>query len=134
MNKLDRRDFVKLGAAGLVGAGALGLGAGGRAVRAQGNTLVFAGSVPLSGRAAETGLNVYNGYQTAIKFFNEELGGVEIGGTTYNLELRMFDDASDPQRAVTLIQRQIDEGANYFLGSFSSPIVLPTAAICERAR
>ena len=135
MNKLDRRDFVRLGAAGLAGASALALGAGGRAARAQqGDTLVFAGSVPLSGRAAETGLNVYNGYQTAIKYFNEELGGVEIGGTKYDLELRMFDDASDPQRAVTLIQRQIDEGANYFLGSFSSPIVLPTAAICERAR
>jgi branched-chain amino acid transport system substrate-binding protein len=33
-----------------------------------------------------------------------------------------------------LIQRQIDEGTNLFLGSFGSNIVLPTAAITERAK
>lgn len=46
----------------------------------------------------------------------------------------MFDDASDPQRAVTLIQKQVDGGIDFFLGSFSSAIVLPTGAITERAK
>jgi branched-chain amino acid transport system substrate-binding protein len=95
--------------------------------------LVFGGAVPLSGRAAETGLNVSNGYQTAVKFLNEQ-GGVEIAGEKYALELRLVDDASDPARATTLIQRQLDEGVDFFLGSFGSNIVLPTAAITERAK
>ncbi|HEX2940577.1 MAG TPA: amino acid ABC transporter substrate-binding protein [Rhodopila sp.] len=97
-------------------------------------TLVFGGSVPLTGAAAETGLNVNNGYITAAKYVNELLRGVEIAGQKYLIQLKLFDDASDPARATTLIQRQIDDGTNFFLGSFGSNIVLPTAAITERAR
>ncbi len=97
-------------------------------------TLVFGGSVPLSGAAAETGLNVNNGYLTAASYLNDVLGGVEIAGETYRIDLKLFDDASDPARATTLIQRQIDQGIDFFLGSFGSNIVLPTAAIVERAR
>jgi branched-chain amino acid transport system substrate-binding protein len=106
-----------------------------RSARAQaGKTLVFGGSVPLTGAAAETGLNVNNGYITATTYINEVLGGVEVAGEKYKIELKLFDDASDPARATTLIQRQIDEGTDFFLGSFGSNIVLPTAAITERAK
>ena len=96
--------------------------------------LVIGGSVPLTGAAAETGLNVNNGYITAATYINEVLGGVEIAGEKYKIELKLFDDASDPARATTLLQRQIDEGTEFFLGSFGSNIVLPTAAITERAK
>jgi branched-chain amino acid transport system substrate-binding protein len=106
-----------------------------RSAEAQaGKTLVIGGSVPLTGAAAETGLNVNNGYITAATYFNDVLGGVEIAGEKYKIELKLFDDASDPARATTLIQRQIDEGTDFFLGSFGSNIVLPTAAITERAK
>lgn len=106
-----------------------------RGARAQAaKTLVFGGSVPLTGEAAETGLNVNNGYITAASYLNDVLGGVEIAGEKYRIELKLFDDASDPQRATTLIQRQLDAGTNFFLGSFGSNIVLPTAAITDRAR
>ena len=101
-----------------------------RSARAQaGKTLVFGGSVPLTGAAAETGLNVNNGYITAASYLNDVLGGVEIAGEKYKIELKLFDDASDPARATTLIQRQLDDGTDFFLGSFGSNIVLPTAAI-----
>src|SRR5260370_21586901 len=99
-----------------------------RAARAQaGKTLVLGGSVPLTGAAAETGLNVNNGYITAASYLNDVLGGVEIAGEKYRIELKLFDDASDPARATTLIQRQLDDGTDFFLGSFGSNIVLPTA-------
>ena len=105
-----------------------------RVQAAEAKTLVFGGSVPLSGPAAETGLNVNNGYLTAVSYLNDVLGGVEIAGEKYRLELKLFDDASDPARATTLLQRQIDDGTQFFLGSFGSNIVLPTAAIVERSR
>ncbi len=105
-----------------------------RRAEAQAKTLVIGGSVPLTGAAAETGLNVNNGYITAVTYMNEVLGGVEIAGEKYKIELKLFDDASDPARATTLIQRQLDEGTNFFLGSFGSNIVLPTAAITDRAK
>jgi branched-chain amino acid transport system substrate-binding protein len=105
-----------------------------RARAAETKTIVFGGSVPLSGPAAETGLNVNNGYLTAVSYLNDVLGGVEIAGDKYKLDLKLFDDASDPSRATTLLQRQIDDGTQFFLGSFGSNIVLPTAAIVERSR
>jgi branched-chain amino acid transport system substrate-binding protein len=124
---MNRRDVI-LGAAALA-APAI------RSARAQAlKPLAFGGSVPLTGAAAETGLNVNNGYITAAGYLNEVLGGVEIAGEKYRIDLKLFDDASDPSRATTLIQRQIDDGTNFFLGSFGSNIVLPTAAITERAR
>lgn len=99
----------------------------------QDNTITFGGSIPMTGAAAETGQNVLQGYQCAVKYINEEMGGVEIGGQTYQLALNLFDDASDPARATTLIQRQVDEGIKFFLGSFGSNIVLPTCSITEAA-
>ena len=126
--KLDRRTVLKsMGAA--VALPAIGRGAQAQATE----TIVIGGSVPLSGRAAETGLNVNNGYLAAQKFFNEQLNGVEIDGKRYKIDVRLFDDASDPARASTLIQRHLDDGVQFFLGSFGSNIVLPTAAIVERA-
>ena len=58
---------------------------------------------------------------------------MDIAGTKYQLELRLLDDASDPSRATTLIQRLLDDNVDFFLGSFGSNIVLPTAAFTERA-
>src|SRR6201991_2329304 len=124
---MKRRDVI-LGAAALATPAI-------RSARAQAlKPLVFGGSVPLSGAAAETGLNVNNGYITAATYLNDVLGGVEIAGEKYKIQLKLFDDASDPARATTLLQRQIDEGTDFFLGSFGSNIVLPTVAITERAK
>lgn len=120
----------------ILGAGLAGLAAPfiRRADAQTAKRLVFGGSVALSGAAAETGLNVNNGYLTAVAYLNDVLDGVEVGREKYRLGLKLFDDASDPARATTLIQRQLDDGTEFFLGSFGSNIILPTAAIIERAR
>jgi branched-chain amino acid transport system substrate-binding protein len=128
--QMKRRDVLTAG----LGAVALAAPAIRRANAQALKPLVIGGSVPLTGAAAETGLNVNNGYITAATYINEVLGGVEIAGEKYKIELKLFDDASDPARATTLLQRQIDEGTQFFLGSFGSNIVLPTAAITERAK
>ena len=120
MTKIGRRGVVKA-----VGAGVLAAAVPAPMIRrasAQAmKKIAIGGSVPLSGRAAETGLNVNNGYLTAVKYLNEVVGGVEIGGEKYQLDLKMFDDASDPARATTLIQRLIDEGCDFYLGSCPRP-------------
>jgi branched-chain amino acid transport system substrate-binding protein len=128
--RINRREVMKAAAVGPV----LGvLGSQDLFAQTQ-NVITFGGSVPMSGKEADAGLNVLQGYKVVIKYINEQMGGVRIGDKTYTLDLEMFDDASDPQRAMTLIQKQVDSGVNFFLGSFSSAIVLPTAAITERAK
>ena len=97
-------------------------------------TITFGGTIPFSGRWAEVGQSVNAGYQTVAKYVNEVVGGWEIGGRKYRLDIQLVDDASDPQRATTLLQKQIDDGTQFFLGSYSSGIVLPQAAIINRAR
>jgi branched-chain amino acid transport system substrate-binding protein len=99
----------------------------------KGNVLRFGGSLGMTGRYAETGLNIFQGYETAVKFINEQKGGVQIGGKTYRCELAVVDDASDPARATALIQRQVDNDISFFLGSYGSNIVLPCAGITEAA-
>jgi branched-chain amino acid transport system substrate-binding protein len=127
---INRREAIKAAGAG----SALAI-LGSRDVFAQAqNVITFGGSIPMSGKEGDTGLNVLQGYKVAVQFINEKLGGVRIGDTKYTLDLQMFDDASDPQRATTLIQKQVDAGIDFFLGSFSSAIVLPAAAITERAK
>ena len=60
--KIDRRTILKT-----IGT-AVAMPAIGRSAQAQAtDTIVIGGSVPLSGRAAETGLNVNNGYLAAQK-------------------------------------------------------------------
>jgi branched-chain amino acid transport system substrate-binding protein len=128
MTGITRRGFTRTAATGLAM-----LSAAGRSRAADAKTVVLGGSIPFSGAQADTGLNVYEGYKVVVKYVNEKLGGFKVGDDLCKLELQMIDDASDPQRAVTLIQKQIDDGVNFFLGSFSSGILLPTVAVTERA-
>lgn len=124
---MKRRELLKA-------AGALALTvAAPRLVSAQEKTIILGGSVPMTGDSADTGLNVLRGYECAVKYINEEMGGIDVGGDRYKFELQLFDDASDPARATTLIQRQVDEGIGFFLGSFPSKTVLPMCAITEAA-
>ena len=104
-------------------------------LRAQSQPVItFGGTIPFSGRWAEVGQSVNAGYQTVAKYVNDVNGGLDVGGKKYRLNIQLVDDASDPQRATTLLQKQIDDGTQYFLGSYSSGIVLPQAAIINRAR
>jgi branched-chain amino acid transport system substrate-binding protein len=126
--RITRREGLAL----LGGSGAALLSGG---ASAQGQPVIkFGGTIPFSGRWAEIGQSVNAGYQTVAKYVNEVQGGLEVGGRKYRLQIDLVDDASDPQRATALLQKQIDDGVLYLLGSYSSGIVLPQATLANRAR
>lgn len=127
---LGRRDSLKL----LGGAAAAAALLPKPALAQSAATIRFGGTIPFSGRWAEIGQSVNAGYQTVVKYVNEVGGGLEIGGRRHKLEVQLVDDASDPQRATSLLQKQVDDGTPYFLGSYSSGIVLPQATLINRAR
>src|ERR1035437_5658563 len=58
--------------------------------------IVIGFSGPLSGPAAEYGLNCVNGMDMAVKQINKT-GGIKIKGETYNLRLEKLDDRIDPR-------------------------------------
>ena len=70
-----------------------------RTARAQAKPLVFGGSVPLTGAAAETGLNVNNGYITAATYLNDTLlpaGNLREGLQTAQRASVLSIPADDP--------------------------------------
>ena len=45
-----------------------------------------------------------------------ELGGVKIGNTTYDIEIVSFDDQKDPKRAIAGMEKMAQEGIHYVVG------------------
>lgn len=85
--------------------------------------------MPLTGELAATGEAIHIGYQSAVEKINQD-GGVPIGDDQIELELDITDDASNPDRATSQYQQFLNEdGVDFFLGSFSSGIILATASI-----
>jgi len=53
--------------------------------------------------------------QARAEWLNE-MGGVEIGGTTYDVEIVTFDDQKDPKRAIAGMEKMAQEGIRYVVG------------------
>ena len=68
-----------------------------------------------SGPAAAWGISNVRSMQTRAAWLNET-GGVEIGGTTYNIEIVTFDDQKDPKRAIAGMEKMAQEGIRYVVG------------------
>ena len=68
-----------------------------------------------SGPAAAWGISNVRSMQTRAQWLNE-LGGVEIGGVTYDIEIVTFDDQKDPKRAIAGMEKMVQEGIRYVVG------------------
>jgi branched-chain amino acid transport system substrate-binding protein len=67
-------------------------------------------SGPLSGIAADYGLELYNGLDMATREINAA-GGVKVKGKKYNLRLERLDDKADPTQALNNAKRFKSNGA-----------------------
>ena len=68
-----------------------------------------------SGPAAAWGISNVRSMQARAEWLNE-IGGVEIGGTTYDVEIVTFDDQKDPKRAIAGMEKMAQEGIRYVVG------------------
>lgn len=68
-----------------------------------------------SGPAASWGISNQRSMETRAAWINET-GGVEIGGTTYDVEIVAFDDQKDPKRAIAGMEKMAQEGIHYVVG------------------
>ena len=93
------------------------------------NVIVLGAAVSLSGKYALNGANTKNGYELAVREVNDN-GGVKVGGRTYKLTVRYYDDESTPARCTELAERLIkQDGVKFMLGPYSSSLtkaILPT--------
>lgn len=68
-----------------------------------------------SGPAAAWGISNQRSMETRAAWLNE-LGGVDIGGTKYNIEIVPFDDQKDPKRAIAGMEKMAQDGIHYVVG------------------
>ena len=68
-----------------------------------------------SGPAAAWGTSNQRSMETRAAWLNE-LGGVTIGDTTYDIEIVPFDDQKDPKRAIAGMEKMAQEGIHYVVG------------------
>lgn len=101
----------------------------------QDKVIRLGGTLSLTGRLAATAALYVDGRDLALSVINGENneGGVTIGGEQYRIEMNLLDDQSDADLAVRLYT-QMAEGdqVDFFLGPYSSGIVLPTSVISEQ--
>ena len=115
LNEVNMQSLHKLYFAGLVLvlAAALSLPVQAKVV---GNKIILGSAISFTGKYSSNGIHVSNGYNLGVKRVNE-MGGVKVGGKTYLLEVKYYDDESTPARGAQLAERLIkQDGIKYFLG------------------
>ena len=68
-----------------------------------------------SGPAAAWGISNVRSMQTRAEWINA-IGGVEIGGKKYDIEIVTFDDQKDPKRAIAGMEKMAQAGIHYVVG------------------
>ncbi len=99
---------------------------------AQTGTITLGAAVSLTGKYATNGKNTLDGYQLAVKRINE-MGGVDVGGKKYKLEIKYYDDESTSARGAQLVERLItQDGVKFVLGPYSSALTKAIAPVTEK--
>lgn len=96
------------------------------------DTIVLGSAISFTGKYSTNGIHAKNGYDIAVNRINE-MGGVKVGGKTYKLEVKYYDDESTPLRTAQLLERLVNQdGVKYFLGPYSSATTTAAAPVMEK--
>ena len=100
--------------------------------KVEGDTIILGSAISLTGKYATNGLHTQRGYDYAVKVINEK-GGVNVGGKSYKLSVKYYDDESTPARGAQLAERLIQQdGVDYMLGPYSSGLTKAIAPVSEK--
>jgi len=106
--------------------------AGSAQAKVEGDTITLGSAISFSGKYSTNGIHASNGYNLAVKMINAQ-GGVKVGGKSYKLAIKYYDDESTPLRTAQLGERLIkQDGIKFFLGPYSSATTKAMAPITEK--
>lgn len=107
------------------------VGSGAQA-KVEGDTVVLGAAVSLTGKYSTNGMHTRNGYDLAVERINS-MGGIEVGGKSYKVEIIYYDDESTPARGAQLAERLIgQDGVKFLLGPYSSGLTKAIAPVTEK--
>ncbi|MEL0105577.1 MAG: amino acid ABC transporter substrate-binding protein [Rhodospirillales bacterium] len=100
--------------------------------KVEGDTIILGSAISFTGKYSTNGIHAKNGYDLAAKKINEA-GGVKVGGKSYKLKIKYYDDESTPARTAQLLERLVkQDGVKFFLGPYSSATTKAAAPIIEK--
>lgn len=90
----------------------------------SGGTLVFGAPVSQTGSLSHEGTDTLNGYNLWAKTVNAK-GGIIIGGKSYQVSIKSYDDASDANKSKQLTTQLINsDKVNFLLGPYGTTATL----------
>ncbi len=113
-------------------AGAVSLASAAFALNVSAAPIVLGAAVSQSGKYSTNGMHTVNGYNMAVEAINAR-GGVKVGGKSYPLAIKYYDDESTPARGAELAERLISQdGVKFLLGPYSSGLTKAIAPVTEK--
>ncbi len=126
------KKFMNFACVGLAAAALVLVGVWPASAKVVGDTIVFGAALSFSGKYSTNGKHTKNGYELAKKRINE-MGGVKVGGKTYKIDIKYYDDESTPARGAQLAERLIvQDGIKFMLGPYSSGLTKAIAPVTEK--
>lgn len=103
-------------------------------IRAQArDEVVLASVMPLSGFLAQVGEELNRGVQIAVDAINAK--GLQVGGRTYQVRLRTFDDRSDAVTEARLVERAATaENAHFLIAGAGGVLAKAVIPVAQRMR
>ena len=96
------------------------------------DTITLGSAISLTGKYSTNGEHTQRGYDLAVDMINQN-GGVQVGDTTYMLDIVYYDDESTPARGAQLAERLINQdGVEFMLGPYSSGLTKAIAPVTEQ--
>ncbi len=90
----------------------------------SGGTLTFGAPISLTGSTSHEGTDTLHGYQMWIDAVNAH-GGLTVGGKTYKVALKYYDDASNATKSAQLTQTLISsDKVNFLFGPYGTASTL----------
>jgi branched-chain amino acid transport system substrate-binding protein len=100
--------------------------------KVEGDTITLGSAISLTGKYSTNGLHTQRGYDFAVERINS-MGGVKVGGKTYKLAVKYYDDESTPARAAQLVERLIlQDKVEFMLGPYGSGLTKAVAPVSEK--
>ncbi len=111
-----------------------GLAAPAGPATAAGDTILFGSPVSLTGNLTKEGHLTQEGYELWKNYVNAH-GGIKVGGKTYKVDIKYYDDESKNDTSAQLAERLIDQDhVNFLLGPYGSGTSFTVAQIAERKK
>src|SRR5579859_586011 len=95
-------------------------------------TITFGAPLSLTGSLSHEGTDTLNGYSLWANEVNTH-GGITIGGKSYQVKIKYYDDGSSAQKSAQLTKQLITaDKVNFLLGPYGSAATLTDEVIAEQ--